>query len=811
MEQILTYQYDIAEEIVPPNDSYLDFGFDDFVETRSGALLPGITLLRNMHCLQAWKDHFRNPHEGPAGLKISTYPFYLTRDLGSMSVELTASNPLRRESIMAYHKSYYTIKDLLVTPLKDVLPFSNRELEALAFEQAEQDEWAASNTIPNRQRAAARFQQSDNRFEDNPEPSSIYSYSRDRQIQAFLCIKGRLAEHLHQAHEMDVCYGARDEYRISLALFRAIDFSQWPELAPARLLRLPSDPCRNPSPRPGATWPQDHVTPPTAEFHRPYTLVLTREIVAFISAFLNNQLLLFEALAAQPIPVAGLPPASREEQRANGSMLYIAIDTIRLAIGGTEPAQHPSLMRREWQTKQVRSVITVGEDEDAEPGYITRLGLRYQATMDRYGIVSFPADLILWQGIPSFEARIIHRLGIKNGLQQKFKGVRDIARIRTGQDRFFALFQSRVRSYQDEARADPSPDRAAIYRFKATRLAAQLVLVDYNKYIIHKLAHRMADDAVDTELEWPEEVANAPEMQTLIQQLQTLRLNKEQSRQNKTLAAQIRKETREICLGRLTEQERLGLQLLTFAAVQRFLGLFPRIALARPSSKSKQSYFSQYFASGLWSDRLWALFAWNDRGDRRERKWEHVSFRVLIRKLHRCLTEVGGPDYGSQFLRDMRFSAARSLHIIPQFDYDDLAVMISAKQAHGAERAEEIRSLSRAARTGWYVARIPVDYYFDMINAQRGDRSIQRNLRRLVRMGRLETGTLEKGDLGSHITPDELLLLDHGTIGIPYPTFDDSIHVFYQELDELIAAAQPSLDDEADIMDNPELGDEEEP
>ena len=57
-----------------------------------------------------------------------------------MSIELTASNPLRRESVIAYYKSYYTIKDLLVTPFKDVLPFSNRELEALAFKQAEQDE-----------------------------------------------------------------------------------------------------------------------------------------------------------------------------------------------------------------------------------------------------------------------------------------------------------------------------------------------------------------------------------------------------------------------------------------------------------------------------------------------------------------------------------------------------------------------------------------------------------------------------------------------------------------------------------------------
>ena len=56
-----------------------------------------------------------------------------------MSIELTASNPLRRESIIAYYKSYYTIKDLLVIPLKDVLPFSNYKLEALAFKQAEQD------------------------------------------------------------------------------------------------------------------------------------------------------------------------------------------------------------------------------------------------------------------------------------------------------------------------------------------------------------------------------------------------------------------------------------------------------------------------------------------------------------------------------------------------------------------------------------------------------------------------------------------------------------------------------------------------
>ena len=77
-----------------------------------------------------------------------------------------------------------------------------------------------------------------------------------------------------------------------------------------------------------------------------------------------------------------------------------------------------------------------------------------------------------------------------------------------------------------------------------------------------------------------------------------------------------------------------------------------------------------------------------------------MSFRVLIRKLYRYLTEVGGPKYSSEFLRDIRFSAARSLYIIPQFDYDDLAVIISAKQAYGAERVEEIRSLSRAARTG---------------------------------------------------------------------------------------------------------------
>ncbi|KAL8833057.1 MAG: hypothetical protein Q9176_008103 [Flavoplaca citrina] len=609
----------MSEEIVPPDQSYLDFGFDDFVQSRSGAPTPGITLLRNIHCLQAWKDHFRSSHEGPGGLKISTYPFYLTRDLGSMSVELTVSNPLRRESVMAYHKSYNTIKDLSVTPLKDVLPFGNRELEALAFEQGEQDDWAANNSIPNRQRAAARFQQRPDRIEDNPELSPGYSYSRIRQVQAFSCIKGRITEHLAQAHKTDVCYGVRDEYRVSLALFRAIDFSQWPDMAPVRPLRLPSDVSRNPSSSPGPTWPQDHVPPPAAEFHRPYTLISTREIVAFISTFLNNQLLLFEALAAQPVLVAGLTSASREEQRANGSMLYVAIDTIRLAMGGTEPAQHPSLMKNEWQTRRERSVTAPGEDNrDVEPAH------------------------------------------------QKFKGVRDIARIRTGQDRFLALFQDRLRSWADDARAGPSSNRDARLRRcrnRSIQLAAQLVLVDYNRHIIHKLAHRMADDAVDTELQWPEEV-----------------LNKEQSRQQKTLTAQIRKETRELCLRRLTKRERMGLQPLTYPAVGRFLGLKdPRITLARQSPKSNNSYFGPYFASGLWKDRLWALFAWDDHRDRRERKWEHVSFRVLIRKLHGYLVDAGGIEYGSEFLRKMPYIASSVLYTILQFDYDDLAVMISAK------------------------------------------------------------------------------------------------------------------------------------
>ncbi|KAI4188574.1 MAG: hypothetical protein L6R41_002042 [Letrouitia leprolyta] len=174
---MLDYQYNISAYIVPLDKSYLDFGFDDFIESYSGALCRGIVLLRNMHCLQAWKDLFRNPNRGPQGLRVLVYPFYLTRDLGLMSLELTVSNPLRDESIMVYYKSYNTIKDLSVTPIKDVLPFGNPELEALAFEQAEQDDWAANNSIPNRQRNGA-CSQPIYRVEDDPEPS-VFSYSRD--------------------------------------------------------------------------------------------------------------------------------------------------------------------------------------------------------------------------------------------------------------------------------------------------------------------------------------------------------------------------------------------------------------------------------------------------------------------------------------------------------------------------------------------------------------------------------------------------------------------------------------------------------
>lgn len=54
----------------------------------------------------------------------------------------------------------------------------------------------------------------------NPPSFPIPAIVKSEPLRA---LKGRLAEYLEQVYSMDTCFGARDEYRLSLALLQAID------------------------------------------------------------------------------------------------------------------------------------------------------------------------------------------------------------------------------------------------------------------------------------------------------------------------------------------------------------------------------------------------------------------------------------------------------------------------------------------------------------------------------------------------------------------------------------------------------------
>ncbi len=49
----------------------------------------------------------------------------MTRDAGSIAVELLSQNTLRREGKMALSKAYNVFKNLYSTPLKGYGPFNN--------------------------------------------------------------------------------------------------------------------------------------------------------------------------------------------------------------------------------------------------------------------------------------------------------------------------------------------------------------------------------------------------------------------------------------------------------------------------------------------------------------------------------------------------------------------------------------------------------------------------------------------------------------------------------------------------------------
>jgi hypothetical protein len=139
----------------------------------------------------------------------------------------------------------------------------------------------------------------------------------------------------------------------------------------------------------------------------------------------------------------------------------------------------------------------------------------------------------------------------------------------------------------------------------------------------------------------------------------------------------------------------------------------PRVAAAKQgSARNGRAHFTRYTSSGLWADRVRALFAWGEEEEdsQKKRGWHNAKFRVFTRALHDITKEEIGEEYTRLFLRELYIIAAFTLWAIPQYDYDKLSVMYKASKHHAKDVQADIRRLTPLERTNWLIPQIARKY-----------------------------------------------------------------------------------------------------
>ena len=188
--ECFNFDYIVREEC------WMDFGMEDFPVGND----EPITLLQKSCCLETWMKQFACPKHHSRLTKPQLFPWHLTREAASASVELKVTNDWRRTGGIAYNKSYNVHKDLFATVFKNYDPFSNPRFEGLAFDSELLDEYYNAN---------------------NPSGQLQQTGRRSRLRKAYIDTKDRVRKALLAT---DTCsFGTRQEYRITLQLFESLD------------------------------------------------------------------------------------------------------------------------------------------------------------------------------------------------------------------------------------------------------------------------------------------------------------------------------------------------------------------------------------------------------------------------------------------------------------------------------------------------------------------------------------------------------------------------------------------------------------
>ncbi|KAI4133747.1 MAG: hypothetical protein LQ341_006141 [Variospora aurantia] len=670
--EVLNSLYHLGPTYVVPNSIWVDFGTDEYGVVDQS---PGITLINKAPCLDSWVRHFHDPGSRFPRIKKSFFPFAGTRDTGSVSVELLPGNVLREQFGQHYHKDYNHIKEAFSGPFKDILPFCNPSLEAVGCDQAQLNRYPAVN-----RRGASGYA--------NPEvadgATGMPGDSKPRVVRFFTDTKGRSARALETLMASKQDFGVRHEYRMRLPSLEAVRFIVWDDTFNHLEDMFPRREVSDAGPHDAdENAPSVHLRSRPDGSHRRFYILPTKEVAQFIAASINRWLLLIEARAAQCLQGPGqLIPLTGTEQRTHSILIAVLLRTVRLSLGGIEPAAFPRLWLHHWVERKRR---TRHPDEDPnERPRKRRYGLDYKGIVTRHGVVSLPEEHFQWEGIPSFTPDFLRQLSVTNGFQSRFRVHLDFAGTMTQQDRIMAAFRGLVgEAARLDAAENTGPNDVPTRLLEVLRKGAELVIQEYIRAVFRTVELRAVSH---------------------------IRGRDEKRR------------TWSEYRSRLTAEELDGQEGLSFAMVARLLGpdVIPRIAQARPpridsDTSSRRLHFAKYHKSGLWMDRVRALFEWDDMpAGSSDRGWENEGFRKLARNLHYIIhaeTERY-PNYAGKaeggLNNALRTYGAQRLYIIPQYDHTRMSVTYKASPNHNPETRANIQDMLPIERMNWWIPRVPL-------------------------------------------------------------------------------------------------------
>ncbi|OBT52139.1 hypothetical protein VE04_08947 [Pseudogymnoascus sp. 24MN13] len=743
-------------------DCWVDIGMEDVP-----AGTEPITLLRKTHCLRQWARQFTCTEKKADRTAAETYRWLGCQDAGSASVELLDGNTKRKLGQIAYNKAYNSNKEMMATPLKGYTAFGNQQFEALAYSQEVIETWHRHtnprSTMPltdKRDKLLEMYLVSKNRVSTAIRDSRELSfgvrqeYRISLELMTALGLKSETNDTADDETITLVVAGGSEMNCVNLDRSRrsasAASADNEQSVTGVKLPRA-VEPRTGLGPRP-TTEPQmaragrttrsgrsigiavasnsvaqdasslttggevvaltisederrgvHTVMGRRGQTHRPYWVLRTSVVNAFMAAQTNRWLLLVEVLIAQvEKTMNGAPSISMQQQLTNGAMAATILRLVKYGFSGNGSDMR-AVLAKKWKVsakyaRQNAEVMAasrvhnnvrasrgdgssvnsssntdeetplssdVGDLERRTPAVQWQHGLGVEDVIREYGVVWLPGDQVLWSGAyPMFSPTAMSEQAVAKGnfIQSHF--------AITGAGAAIAAEDQRLRQLVQEAGSWET-------RGVAMGACALMVVQEYVKCVIDILASR-----------WD----------------------------GGTTGRHTQTRTREfVAFAKLSKDEAAGLHGINRHMVQRMVGLKPRLVTWRSNkggsyARNGRSRFAKY-NTGVWEDKVWALFAWEDESDAdKQRGWDGQSFRQAGRQIYHAMEQEWGEDMGGLFLETLKNTAADKLSWILQYDLTHLSCQYKPTSHNSVARQEAIHSMSALQKTNWVIAQVDEPY-----------------------------------------------------------------------------------------------------